>query len=152
MDERQSIPYALNHCSVRCTMRLPPFHTLGIGPSSLGHNAVPGNASPGHRTWHPAPCCRADRVRRAGPQTHVSQLDLHPIMTSAPGSPAGDPRASILTLAAYLPGSRHVHTQAHVHAHTHEHVRMHTPVPGTTSKKHLSDTSSTYRCKLGNPL
>ena len=86
MDERQSIPYALNHCSVRCTMRLPPFHTLGIGPSSLGHNAVPGNASPGHRTWHLTPCCRADRVRRKS-----SQIDLHPIMTSAPDRPPAIP-------------------------------------------------------------
>ena len=31
----------------------------------------------------------------------VSQIDMDPIMTAAPGSPAGDPRASILTLAAY---------------------------------------------------
>ena len=124
--------------------------TLGVDKESalepgeiapLGHRPIPGNAFPviARGIWLPAP----SRVRRAGPQTHVSQIDLHPIMTSAPGSPAGDPRASILTLAAYLPGSRHVHTQAHVHAHTHEHVCMHTPDPRYHFEKHVSDTSLT---------
>ena len=90
---------------------------------------MPGNASPGHRTWHLTPCCRADRVRRKS-----SQIDLDPIMTSAPDRPP----AILGRLSLPWPLTSRDHGMC-----THKHMYMHTRMnmcactrrtPGTTSK------------------